>query len=123
MDVDDTARQVAISLRNALAEGFAGGSNIVYDNRAEFLNLTGRTVNDPGPFGLTTTKNEDLFSEYAIANAYDRPAYRARDNAVEGIYLDDFIIGTTERGEMVLNSSATTTFVASPAGYRWDFGW
>ncbi len=45
-----------------------------------------------------------------------RPALRARNNAFEGLYLDDFIIGATERGEVVLNADTTTTFITNPAG-------
>ena len=116
VDVDDSANQVAQAMRDAVATALANGSNIVYDVRQEFLSLTGLTVNNPGPFGLTTSRAEDQFSEYAIPNGQGRPAYRARNNAVEGIYLDDFIVGVTERGEMVLGSDATTTFVASAAG-------
>jgi len=35
------------------------------------------------------------------------------DNAFEGVYLDDMIIGFAERGEMVTNANANTTFVSN----------
>ena len=113
---DATSAEVAQAVQKALADSLAKGSLAAYPLRGDSIDLTGSSVSNSGPFGLTSSRPEDLFSEYSIANPFNRPALRAQNNAIEGLYLDDFIIGMAERGEVVLNASVGTDFVANPAG-------
>lgn len=122
LQITDTAADVARKLRRKIADTFSNGLLTSYTLREEFVGLTGLTVANAGPFGLTTTKAEDNFSEYSIANGLNRPALRAQNNNFEGLYLDDIIIGTAERGEVALDTSAIgngvdqTLFVSSGQG-------
>ncbi len=53
-----------------------------------------------------------------------------RTTHFEGLYLDDFIIGTAERGEQVTGARADTTFVTRATSseirvgqYQWENPW
>ncbi len=69
-----------------------------------------------GPFGINRLGFEDRlagdeFGAYSRSRATSTGyagALRAMDNAHEGVYVDDVIIGFAERGEMVLNSGNNT---------------
>lgn len=107
--VDMTAGEVALALQQSLATQFAGGTIDAYAIRNEdTVDLTGLTVIDAGPFGLTTEFVGDLTSAF-------NSSLGAQRNAFEGVYLDDFIIGVAGRGEMVLGAPVSTTFVADPS--------
>ncbi len=97
------ADQVALAIRNALRLNLAGNAD-VYPVNGDTITLTGLTVNNPGPFTATNSA--------PMANA------RGSDNDFEGIYLDDFIIGFAERGEIVIDPNVgptvDTTFVPNP---------
>ncbi len=120
--VDMTAGQVALALRQSVATQFAGGVTSVYTIRnSDTIELAGLTVLDAGPFGLTTSFVGDRFSAFNTSTNFDGTrnnsnpgALGAQNNAFEGVYLDDFIIGVAGRGEMVLNGTTNTTFVQDP---------
>jgi hypothetical protein len=137
--VDMTAEQVAAALQRSVADYFAGGSTAAYTvrgnvvdltgliNYSSFAPLTGQRVPStsdfaPGPFGGTTNFVGDAFSAFNTGTNFDGStnnanpgALGAQNNAFEGVYLDDFIIGLAGRGEMVLNSTSTNTaFVRDP---------
>jgi GEVED domain/Dockerin type I domain/Bacterial pre-peptidase C-terminal domain len=115
VNLTDSANDVGNALRQAVAQQFSAGVAAVYNLREDFLTLTGLGVADAGPFTITRTRTEDLFSEYSVANGGFRNASRAQANDFEGVYIDDFIIGVAERGELVLGTT-DTTFVDSGAG-------
>ncbi len=137
--LDMSAEEVALALQSSVAERFAGGVNSAYRVRGNVVDLTGLiqynsfdfttgqripSLNafSPGPFGGTTNFVGDLFSAFntgtnsdGTTNNSNPGALGAQNNAFEGVYLDDFIIGLAGRGEMVLNSTSTNTdFIADP---------
>lgn len=102
--------QVTPVVQQALADVFAGGVTEAVKVYEAMVRLIGHTVDDPnnpGPFGLSDFLPGDFYG-----NFYSN--LRGQDNAHEGIYLDDFIIGFAERGEMATNASGNSSFVANP---------
>ncbi|MEZ6075719.1 MAG: hypothetical protein R3C56_08585 [Pirellulaceae bacterium] len=141
--LDMTAEEVAVALQTSLANRFAEGPTAAYQVRSNVVDLTGlldRTLYEldplsgqrvpslsdfsPGPFGGTTNFIGDAFSAFntgtnadGTTNNDNPGALGAQQNAFEGVYLDDFIIGLAGRGEMALNSpiiGADDVFVADP---------
>ncbi len=97
LDASMTPEQVAQRLQLVLADRFSGGvltAYPVYDNK---ITLTGLSVTNPGPFGQVNNTWDQYGSSGQTATRGDR---RASTNAFEGVYVDDFIIGFAERGEM-----------------------
>ena len=81
------------------------------------IKIVGRDVLDPGPLA----KADYLYGDFTGAFNYSwlNPRYtagplRGLDNAHEGVYLDNIVIGFAERGEMVSRANPNTTFVARP---------
>ena len=68
-------------------------------------------VTNAGPFGLTDSLPGDSWGDF-------NNNLRGQDNRWEGIYLDDFIIGFAERGEMVINASGNTELLRESGGAR-----
>jgi hypothetical protein len=103
LQIDMTADEVATAIQVALNTTLAGGAN-AYIARGELVSLPGMTVTNPGPFTFTSQS----------ANNADR----GLANDFEGIYLDDFIIGFRERGEVVSDpntgAAIDTTFASAP---------
>ena len=106
------ARTVARAMESTLAGGL--DAYATYNQRDSFIDITGLTVGAAGPFTVSTPRAEDSFSEYGVA--FLPSATRAQNNAFEGLYLDDFIIGLAERGETVTGARADTSFVTVPSG-------
>lgn len=132
--------EVAIAIRQALADVYAGvdinGSGV---NVGDINNIKGHeemirilsaanrdfvdtnfdgiiTQADVGPLGLANSLPGDTFGAfedgYINSQAALRPgSLRGMDNAYEGVYIDDIIIGFAERGEMVTNAPANTNFI------------
>ncbi|MEZ6136944.1 MAG: GEVED domain-containing protein [Pirellulaceae bacterium] len=125
VDVNMSQAQVAAALQQSLALFFAGGTTGAYPIRGgDTLELTGLSsfgIN-AGPFGLTTSFVGDAFGAFNTGTNFDgstnnaRPgALYAQNNAFEGVYLDDFIIGVAGRGEMVLRANTNdTSFIQDP---------
>lgn len=119
-----TADEVGQALRSSIAKALSKGTTSVMRIYADTLDMTGFTVSDSGPFGLTSFLVGDQFGGYNTSTRFDGSrdaqfpgALRAQNNAFEGVFIDDFIIGTIERGEMVVDAPANTTFTAStPVG-------
>ena len=109
---DMTADQVAVRVSEAMEQTFAGGLDAytTYLARDRYVDLTGITVTNAGPFTVSQPRAEDIFSENSVGLP---PAFRAQNNAFEGLYLDDFIIGLAERGESVTGVRPDTSFVTS----------
>ena len=140
VSVSMTAEQVAQATRTSIAGFFANGAANVYAIRSgntldltglvqydSFDFLTGQATPslselDSGPFGATTTFEGDLFSAFGTGTNFDGTTNTAnpgtlggRNNANGGVYLDDFIIGTAGRGEMVLDAvGGNASFIVDP---------
>ena len=126
VSIDMTKAEVAAALQQGIADYFAGGVASAYPIRGgDTVELTGLNSFfgiDAGPFGLTTSFVGDQFGAFTTGTNFDgstnnsRPGtLGARDNAFEGVYLDDFIIGIAGRGEMVLNATAgNSNFIQDP---------
>ncbi|MBX3422804.1 MAG: pre-peptidase C-terminal domain-containing protein [Pirellulaceae bacterium] len=137
---DMNAAQVAVALQRALADHFAGGATTAYPIRGgDTLSVTGLVQYDsfnpvtlqpepssfsfdPGPFGANTTFVGDAFSAFNAGTRFDGTTDRffpgslqGRNNAHEGVLVDDFIIGLAGRGEMVLGPIVgSTDFIVDP---------
>ncbi|MFO0904160.1 MAG: dockerin type I domain-containing protein [Pirellulales bacterium] len=79
------------------------------------VRIIGHTVNDAGPLGLADNLPNDVASDPNFLRQGFNGNQRGQANQFEGIYLDDFIIGFAERGEMVTGANTTTNFVVNPA--------
>lgn len=92
----------------------AGESVKVYDN---IVRVIGHTVTNRGPLGLESSLAGDAFGAFNISgppNVTQYPgALRGMNNAREGAYIDDIVIGFAERGEMITGASINPTFVAN----------
>ena len=84
----------------------------IIKNSGDLVRVIGHYVTNAGPLAHTTALQGDGFGGY-----YDtlNTAQRGMNNAFEGIYIDDIIVGAAERGEMVLNASGNAPqFIANP---------
>ncbi|MEL6105156.1 MAG: tandem-95 repeat protein [Planctomycetota bacterium] len=96
------------------------------------LRLYNLTPTDPGPFGisgydlientgalsLTTTPvpgDEFGFGRSGFFATSQISTVGASGNEVEGVYIDDVVVGFAERGELVVDGSTDTTFSLDPA--------
>ncbi len=67
-------------------------------------------VTNSSGLGLTANRSGDQFGvQGSNGNRMDE---RAQNNAFEGVYIDDIIVGFAERGEMVFNSTAADALPA-----------
>jgi hypothetical protein len=108
-----TGTEVAAVVRQALEDEYAGGDADGFQSVKQYRNvvtLVNHTVDDPGPLRLAAFQAADLFGSFHTAN----PSKPGVDNAHEGAYIDDIIIGFAERGEMVTNPTGNATFQDSP---------
>ena len=107
VDSSMLATQVAAVVQQALADRFANGVTQAFKRYDHVVRVIGRTVTNSGPFGLTSSLPGDGYGNF-FSNL------RGQDNVYEGIYLDDFIIGFAERGEVGINAAGLTTFYENP---------
>ncbi len=99
---------VARAIQLAVANRFAGGVVAAYPVSGNAISLAGLTIGDVGPFGLFGVRTGDVFGSTGVG--------RAAENAFEGVYVDDFIIGFAERGELVTGALGDQTdFIADPS--------
>ena len=80
--------------------------NDIVKQHNDMLRIINHTVSDRGPLGLATGLGGDT------GNASEPT--RFQDNDHEGFYIDDFIIGYAERGEMVTAFNGTDTYDGDP---------
>ena len=87
----------------------------VIKTHVNMVRMIRHTVTDAGPMSLMTSKPGDAFG--ASSTGYDqnwanrRGALRSMNNAVEGVYVDDIVLGFAERGEMIINAGVNTSFI------------
>lgn len=106
LNANMTAGEVALVIQRAVADRFSGGVTSAFPVTGNQVSLVGLTVDDNGPFALTGVSPGDVFGSNG--------PQRARANNFEGVYIDDFIIGFAERGEMVFNATEVSDFITDP---------
>ena len=124
MAVADGARRINLSGATVITDftqapslplNHSGDSVTSYQN---IVNVVGHTVTNPGPLGLEESLPGDQFGAFQASGPTPTDLYpgalRGLNNAHEGIYIDDVIIGFAERGEMVIGATANPTFVQNP---------
>ncbi len=130
-----TSLDVADAIRVALADHLGSGHVDAINSRNEAVQIVGYGVGDPGPLGLSgpsdpTTAEDfsglfgDRFGAFNASAGFNGQtsaaspgALRMRDNAYEGVYIDNILIGFASRGEMVTGSrsAANPQFVDNTA--------
>ncbi|MCA9166590.1 MAG: pre-peptidase C-terminal domain-containing protein [Planctomycetales bacterium] len=131
---------VAMALRTAFASAYGSGDPYGIPGYQDVVRLYGHQIIDPGPLGYTKTGfplgtalpgedpdldfnglDGDLFGAFSAstlgngATNANNPGYlRGRDNAFEGVYIDDIVIGFAERGTMYTSAPANDTFNRIP---------
>ncbi|QDV65530.1 Dockerin type I repeat protein [Crateriforma conspicua] len=98
-----SAAEVAEAISQAIADRFNGGNTDAVPVAGSSIQLGNHVVNDVGPLALEGDRYGDRFG----VNLNDTRTIRdgVLDNEVEGVYLDDFIIGFAERGEIATGSA------------------
>ncbi|MEJ7591908.1 MAG: hypothetical protein WKF77_10190 [Planctomycetaceae bacterium] len=110
-----TANEVANAIRQSIADVFAASDINIIKGAENRIQIIGHDVDDEGPLNLVTSLLGDSFGAFntgfqnGVANR--QGSLRGMNNAVEGVYIDDIIIGFAERGEMITNAPATNTFI------------
>ncbi len=103
-----SANQVARALQTVLIRYFSSGVTGAYPTYGSAIEVGNLVINDVGPFHLMGNLEGDQFGSLGPS--------RAIANTGEGVFLDDFVIGFAERGEMVTGATAgNDTFSASLA--------
>ena len=96
-----TAAEVAGEVQRAIANRFVDGEVDLLPTSGASVRLPALRIVDAGPFHSESDRYGEQFASGTIAGV--------RDNAHEGIYLDDFVIGLAERGEVVSGSNVVDT--------------
>ncbi len=96
-----TAAEVAGEVQRVLANRFVDGEVDLLPTSGASVRLPALRIVDAGPFHSESDRYGEQFAGGTIAGT--------RDNAHEGIYLDDFVIGLAERGEVVSGSNVVDT--------------
>lgn len=100
--IDMTEQEVALAVQKAIAGRFSAGALDAYPTRGGVIEIGNLTVTNAGPFAVLNGMPTDAFGALGPG--------RAVDNDNEGVYLDDFVIGFAERGELVTGAAANDTF-------------
>jgi hypothetical protein len=112
-----TANQVAVAIRQALANEFSGGDITNIKGHEELVWIIGHSVTAAGPLGYANTLPGDAFGAFNASfqnGVANRPgSLRGMNNAVEGVYIDDIVLGFADRGEMIINAPVDTTFTTN----------
>ncbi|MGB7327296.1 MAG: GEVED domain-containing protein [Rubripirellula sp.] len=95
-----SAAEVAAVVQQVVADRFAGGAIDSLPTNGASILLPLLSIDDSGPFATDSERSGDAYGAGPVGGS--------RDNAFEGVYLDDFIIGFAERGEVATNSNPVT---------------
>ena len=113
-----TANDIAIVLRQAIADQFSGGDITNIKGSEDLIWIIGHDVDNNGPLGFADVLPGDQFGAFAAGfqnGVALRPGYMAgMNNNVEGVYVDDIILGFAERGEMVINAPVNGGYSLDP---------
>lgn len=94
---EDTGQAVKLELETI--NDIVGNDHV--KQHGDLLRIIGHAVLDAGPLGL-------------FNNAADFGVAKLQDNDHEGLYLDDFVIGYAERGEMVTAFNGSDNYDGDP---------
>jgi len=83
-------------------------SNDIVKQHGDMLRIINHLVVDQGPLGFAAVLPQDTSND-------DEPV-RFQDNDHEGFYIDDFVIGYAERGEMVTAFNGSDAYDGDPVG-------
>ena len=132
-------RQVLIAIRTALANTYTNAAALpapvgfstldawpVYNTI--FNNVTGNQdgqalktykfdLTNFSAVGITNGRNGDVLGVHGSTG--NRMDERAQNNAFEGVYIDDIIVGFAERGEMVFGASQADAIAAFTASNQY----
>ena len=97
------ASDVADATAEVLEAIFAGGNADIFKTHNEIVRVIAHEVEDSGPFGVTDTLPGDAYGAF-FQNL------RGQNNATEGVYVDDIVVGFAERGELATNAVADASF-------------
>ncbi|MEL0097649.1 MAG: choice-of-anchor L domain-containing protein [Planctomycetaceae bacterium] len=97
------ASDVADATAEVLEAIFAGGNADIFKTHNEIVRVIAHEVEDSGPFGVTETLPGDAYGAF-FQNL------RGQNNATEGVYVDDIVVGFAERGELATNAVADASF-------------
>lgn len=105
MDRDTVAEQ----MRLVFADVLNNGSREAVQGTGNKISLKNESILDPGPLpaGNMLPGDEFGFADSPIAG----PSPRGSNNAFNGVYIDDVIIGFAERGEMATATPNDSSFV------------
>ena len=120
VDQSMTADQVLTAVRTSLAATYTNPASLpapvgfstldAWPIYSQTLRTYKFDLTNFSEVGITNQRNGDFFGvQGSNGNRMDE---RAQNNAFEGIYIDDIIVGFAERGEMVLNSTAADSLPA-----------
>ncbi|MFK7818342.1 MAG: hypothetical protein AB8G99_06470, partial [Planctomycetaceae bacterium] len=104
-----TRDQVASQIRAVMATALTGGSIEAIQGANDRIRLKAFSIIDPGPLPASNMLPGDEFgfADSPIAG----PSTRGSNNAVNGVYIDDIIIGFAERGEMATATPLNSGFI------------
>ena len=122
IDPTMTKQEVALAIRQGLADVYAAGDINNIKGHEDLIQVIKHDIVDPGPLRAVSVLPGDEFGAfsgpdagYINSQAALRPgSVRGMNNAVEGVYVDDIIIGFAERGEMVTNAPSGSGFIQNP---------
>lgn len=87
----------------------------VVKNYKDMLRIIDHQVLDRGPLGLANSLPLDLPDLDAAGNPQGFISnIRGQNNKFEGVYVDDFVIGFAERGEIVTGATNVNNYVNNP---------
>lgn len=93
-----SAEEVAAAVQQSIASALLAGNTGVIPLTNNSVRLAGLQIGNAGPFVDESQRFGDQFGGGVLAGA--------ANNSFEGVYLDDFIIGFAERGELVTGATA-----------------
>ncbi|MEZ6126187.1 MAG: pre-peptidase C-terminal domain-containing protein [Planctomycetaceae bacterium] len=118
VDASMSAAEVGLAIRQGLANVYASGDVNNVKGSMDLIQIIGHDVLDAGPLRSAVALPGDEFGAFnagfVSTQAAQRPgSLRGMNNDVEGVYIDDIIIGFAERGEMITNAPAGNGFIAN----------
>ncbi|MCA9084615.1 MAG: pre-peptidase C-terminal domain-containing protein [Planctomycetaceae bacterium] len=91
-------------------------SNIKGWDEQGYIEVIGHTVSNNGPLGWSNTLPGDEFGAFGVSatsvGGWNRSAgaLRGVNNRIEGVWVDDIVIGLVERGEIVVDAPVNDSF-------------